>query len=173
MMLFILCRPFSEHCHCWGWTLATYRGTGYGTCYRGDRLYDTPEVQAMVTKWMQFWSRYRTILTADVIHVKRPDMQQIDALLHVDYNTSASIAGLLMVYNPAFDGGNSTTLLKVPLYYTGESDAVVLQHEEADELAEIHTLDRDFSIAITVSLPPSGITYYVIKRRPAASGAWG
>jgi hypothetical protein len=69
-----------------------------------------------------------------------------------------------MVYNPAFDGGNSTTQLKVPLYYTGESDAVMLQHEEADG-QEVRTLDRDYSIAINVSLPPLGITYYVIKRR--------
>lgn len=182
--------PFSEHFKCWEWTLATYLGTGYGTCYRGSRLYDTPEVQAMVTKWMGFWSKYRTILTADIIHVKRPDGQQIDALLHVDYNRSASVAGLLMVYNPAFDGGNSTTMLKVPLYYTGETDIVILQHEGEGEGegdsgdgngeaeagvgvvgsiarvgSELRTLDRDFSITINVTLPPLGITYYVISRR--------
>ena len=185
--------PFSEHFKCWEWTLATYLGTGYGTCYRGSRLYDTPEVQAMVTKWMGFWSKYRTILTADIIHVKRPDGQQIDALLHVDYNRSASVAGLLMVYNPAFDGGNSTTMLKVPLYYTGETDIVILQHEGEGEGegdsgdgngeaeagvgvvgsiarvgSELRTLDRDFSITINVTLPPLGITYYVISRRQTA-----
>ena len=136
----------------------------------------------MVTRWMTFWSKYRTILTADIVHVKRPDMQQIDALLHVDHNKSATVAGLLMVYNPAFDGGNTTTLLKVPLYYTGEDDAVIVQHEEGggvDGVAkgarhgggggsggygggQLLTLDRDYSISINVTLPPLGITYYVI-----------
>ena len=54
--------PLSEHQRAWEWTLATYLGAGYGTCYRGDRLFDTPAVQAMVTRWMTFWVRYRAIL---------------------------------------------------------------------------------------------------------------
>jgi hypothetical protein len=29
----------------------------------------------MVAKWMGVWTKYRYILTQDVIHVKRPDMQ--------------------------------------------------------------------------------------------------
>ncbi len=36
---------------------------GVGACYRGDRLYDTPAVQAVVTKWTSFWIKYRDILT--------------------------------------------------------------------------------------------------------------
>ncbi len=60
----------------------------------------------MVTRWMSFWVRYRPILTQDVVHIKRPDMQQIDALLHVDANATAEVCGLLMVFNPAFGGGN-------------------------------------------------------------------
>jgi hypothetical protein len=52
--------------------LCRYIGAGVGACYRGDELYDTPEVMKMVQKWTTVWSRYRTILTQDIVHVKRP-----------------------------------------------------------------------------------------------------
>merc|ERR1712100_133854 len=43
--------PLSEHILDWEWTLATFIGAGVGACYRGNRLFDTPEVEAMVKKW--------------------------------------------------------------------------------------------------------------------------
>lgn len=63
-------------------------------------LQDTPAVQTMVAKWTQFWVQYRSILTQDIVHVKRPDMQSIDSLMHVSANTSMDVAALAMVYNP-------------------------------------------------------------------------
>jgi hypothetical protein len=154
--------PFSENYDAWEWTLATYLGAGYGTCYRGDRLYDTPKVQAMVTKWMRFWVQYRRILTQDVVHVKRPDMQRIDAIAHVDANVTTSVCALLMVYNPAFWGGNMTATLHLPLYYTGVTDAVTVSREEG--AAVRMGLRRDYSVHVNVSLPPLGITYFVVRR---------
>jgi len=161
--------PFAEHFEAWEWTLATYLGAGYGTCYRGDRLYDTPKVQAMVSKWMAFWVRYRAILSQDVVHVKRPDMQRIDAIAHIDSNASAAICALLMVYNPAVSGGNATAKLSLPLYFSGESEAVMLSREEGP-LSRV-ALRRDYSISLNVSLPPLGITYFVVRRLKPAAGS--
>ena len=62
-------------------------------------MYDSPAVEAMVKIWTGFWQTYRTILVKDVVHVKRPDYQSIDAVMHVDANRSA-LCALLMVYNP-------------------------------------------------------------------------
>ena len=158
--------PLSEHLRAWEWTLATYLGMGYGACYRGDRLFDTPAVQAMVTRWMSFWVRYRAILIQDVVHVRRPDMQQIDAIMHVDANATTSTCALMMVFNPAFGGGNATARIRIPLYYTGETEAVMLSQEEG--VPRRTSLRRDFSVSVNVSLPPLGITYFVARREKTA-----
>lgn len=91
-----------------------YACPGVGACYRGNRLYDTPAVQAVVSKWTAFWVKYRSILVQDVIHVKRPDMQSIDCLMHVTANKTASVAALAMVYNPTQQAQNAT--LHLDLY---------------------------------------------------------
>jgi hypothetical protein len=63
--------PFAENIEAWEWTLGTFLGHGRGACYRGDRLFDTPLVQSMVTKWTTFWVKYRAILIQDIIHIRR------------------------------------------------------------------------------------------------------
>ena len=39
------------------------------------RLFDSDKVQSLVTKWVGFYKTYREILTSDIVHVRRPDMQ--------------------------------------------------------------------------------------------------
>ena len=50
---------------------------GVAACYRGFRLYDSNSTKALVKKWVDFYKTYRDIITSDIIHVKRPDMQVI------------------------------------------------------------------------------------------------
>lgn len=133
-----------------------------GACYRGDRLYDTPATRAMVTKWMAFWSKYRAILTQDIIHVKRPDMQSVDVLLHVSANASEAVCGLAMLYNPTLSE-LSVTQLALPLYYSGEHEAVLLSQEEGE--SRTVAVHRDYSIVVNATVPPNGVTYFVIKRK--------
>ena len=40
-----------------------------------DRLFDSDKVQSLVKKWVGFYKTYRDILTSDIVHVRRPDMQ--------------------------------------------------------------------------------------------------
>ena len=114
----------------------------------------------MVAKWMAFWTKYRAILTQDIIHVKRPDMQSIDALMHVTANMSAPVAALAMLYNPTL--ATQTAKLELPLYYSGEGDEVLIAREEG--AFEAVSLARDYSVGVNVTLPPRGITYFVVKR---------
>jgi len=155
--------PFSQTGKAWDMTLANYLGAGVGACYRGDRLYDTPAVQAMVTKWMSFWVKYRAILTQDIIHVKRPDMQSVDVLLHVSANVSDAVCALAMLYNPTLQV-QSVTQLALPLYYSGEHEAVLLAQEEGTFGAV--PVRRDYSIVVNATVPPAAVTYFVIKRKP-------
>jgi hypothetical protein len=53
--------PFAQNIQAWNWTLATFLGHGRGACYRGDHLFDTPQVQAMVGFWAAFWEKYHLL----------------------------------------------------------------------------------------------------------------
>ena len=44
-------------------------GAGVAACYRGYRLYDSDVTKALVTKWVSFYKKYRSILIRDVVHV--------------------------------------------------------------------------------------------------------
>jgi hypothetical protein len=116
----------------------------------------------MVTKWMGFWSKYRSILTQDIVHVKRPDMQSVDTIMHVSANMTDPVAALAMLYNPTLTTKTATVIL--PLYYTGEEDTVVVVQEES--VMGAVKLKRDYSIVVNATLKPHGVTYFVI-RRPA------
>ena len=78
--------PIADHLAEYEYVLATYLGTGTQAAYRGKRLYDekVPESKAMVTKWVSWFKQYREILNADIIHIRRPDLHGIDAMLHVN-----------------------------------------------------------------------------------------
>lgn len=152
--------PFSDNAEAWNFTLAMYLGAGVGACYRGNELYDSPAVMAIVQRWTKFWVQYRSILTQDIIHVRRPDMQSIDSLLHVSANASDTVAGLAMFYNPSLTAQNAT--FDLDMYYTGETGSVTVSVEEGAPTTM--TLARDYSITLAVSLGPREVTYAVIRR---------
>ena len=152
--------PFAATGNAWEFTLANYVGAGVGACYRGDRLYDTPAVQAMVKKWMGFWQQYRSILTQDIIHVRRPDMQAVDVILHVDANASQPVAALAMLYNPTL--GVLEASVDLPLYYTGEVGDVFVRYEEG--VAQKVKLGRDYSVRVKATVAPQSSTYVVVQR---------
>ena len=124
--------PFKEHPETWEWALASFIGAGVGTCYRGSRLFDTPEIERMVAKI--FWVRHRRILTEDILHVRRPTVSGYDCLCHVSsvlQHPDDAEAMLCMVYNPTETIVQDS--LRVSAYYTGmqEGDAVMVT--EADD----------------------------------------
>ena len=59
---------------------------------------------------------YRDILTTDVIHIRRPDGQGLDAFMHAGPQLPAH-QGFALVFNPTLT--NITAPLTFPLYYTG------------------------------------------------------
>ena len=67
--------PLEQHLLEYEWALAQYLGYGVAACYRGDVLYDGPNSEALVKKWVTFYKDYRDIINSDIVHVKRPDMQ--------------------------------------------------------------------------------------------------
>jgi hypothetical protein len=90
---------------------------GIAACYRGPGLYDTPVVRDMVKSWVAWFKQYRRILTADIIHVRRPDGQSIDGIVHVDAGAANGHIAMVAFFNPTQGPLNASVML--PLYYAG------------------------------------------------------
>ena len=121
------------------------------------RLYDSDETKAVVAKWVSFYKRHRAIVTSDIVHVRRPDMQSIDAFMHV--NPFLPEKGLAMVFNPTDSSIKQS--LRLPLYYTGLSDTALVSEQEGEGRAV--KLARDYSIDVEVELDARSLTWFLIK----------
>ena len=149
--------PLAEHLDAYEAHLAQNLGAGVQACYRGPRLYDTQATKAVVSRWVAFYKRYRDILDADIIHVRRPDGRDLDCILHV--NPQLPIRGLAMVHNPL---GQDIVRrpLRLPLYYTGLTQVAEVREQEGEPVK--HWLARDFSIWLSVSIPARGVTWFTV-----------
>lgn len=148
--------PLRDHLPHYEQRLANLFGAGVQACYRGPQLYDTPETQTLVKKWVDFYKRHRRILDSDIIHLRRPDGRDYDAILHVD--PTGEEKGLLMVYNPL--DTPIERMLKVDLYYTGlREQATVSENGKAGNVMHL-----DGSVLhLPVSIPANGQVWFVLK----------
>ena len=64
--------------------LGQYLSAGVAACYRGFRLFESQASRTPVKTWVNFYKKYREVLNGDIIHVRRPTMQDIDSFLHVN-----------------------------------------------------------------------------------------
>jgi hypothetical protein len=149
--------PLAEHLPHYGQRLADLFGAGVQAAWRGKRLYDTPATLELVKKWVSFYKKHRAILDADIIHVRRPDGRDLDAILHV--NPGAEEKGLLMVYNP-LDHAVKKDLI-VNIYYTGLSEVATIS--ENDQSSEKYTISRNYEITLPVSVEANSESWYIIK----------
>ena len=149
--------PLSKHLLEYEWALAQYLGAGVAACYRGYRLYDSNETKAIVQKWVAFYKKYRDILTSDIYHLRRPDMQGIDAFMHVNYKLENK--GLIMVFNPTDKQLNLN--LTVPLYFTGITKAASIA--EQGKNAKVYELGLDHTVEIPLAMDPMKITWFLVK----------
>jgi hypothetical protein len=148
--------PLKDHLPHYGERLANLFGAGVQACYRGPRLYDADDTRALVKRWVAFYKKHRAILDSDIIHLRRADGRDLDYILHV--NPEIAEKGLLMVYNP-LDHEVSKTLA-VPLYYAGlEGEARV---REQDGPPRIFPLDHVGKLALPVTVPARGVTWFVV-----------
>ena len=149
--------PLKEHLNHYGQRLANLFGAGVQACYRGPELYDAPETKALVSKWVEFYKQHRQILDGDIIHVRRPDGRDYDAILHV--NPQGEEKGLLMIYNPLNETINRK--IRVNLLYTG----LKRQASVTDSRGMTRTIDIDSSnqALITCEIPANGQEWLVFR----------
>ncbi len=149
--------PLREHLADYEQHLANNLGYGAQACYRGPRLYDSPETKAAVIRWVSWFKKYRDILESDVVHVRRADGRNLDAVLHV--NPALPIKGLAMIYNPTEEALEQEIVL--PLYYTGLDDTALVSESDAKPIRL--KLDREYRIRIRPRVPPRSNTWFVIR----------
>lgn len=149
--------PLNQHISHYNQRLANLFGAGVQACYRGPQLYDTPETREVVKSWVDFYKKHRQILDSDIIHIRRPDGKDYDAILHV--NPNGKEKGLLMVYNPL--NIEITRTLRINVYYTGLHNKV----QVTDSKGKITNLspDRKYFIDLRVTIPAKSQSWWVMK----------
>ena len=148
--------PLKDHLPHYGQRLANLFGAGVQACYRGPQLFDSPQTRELVKKWVGFYKRHREVLDSDIIHLRRPDGRDYDAILHV--NPQGKEKGLLMVYNPLDEPIRRK--LKVNLYYSGLKDKVMVSEQEGP--ARCLQLDRDYQAELEVVIPAKSQTWFTL-----------
>ena len=142
---------------------AMHMGYGVsGVCWRGTRFFDGPKSKAIVTGWIHFYKKYRQTLTnGGLVHVRRPDGQGLDAILHTNLAGGPSgERGILFVFNPTLKP--ITTALRINLYYTGLNDtAEVLLHDDGSP--ELLRLARDYSVRVQLTVAAGGYSWFAIR----------
>jgi hypothetical protein len=149
--------PLKDHLPHYGQRLADLFGAGVQAAYRGARLYDAPETLELVKKWVDFYKQHRAILDADIIHIKRADGKNPDAILHV--NPANDEKGLLFVYNPSDKKVEQNMTFSV--YYTGLSKSASVS--TSDGKTSKYSIDRNYEITIPVNIEPNSQSWYIIK----------
>ena len=132
-------------------------GAGVQACYRGPRLYDTPETKAVVTNVINWYKKYRDILNSDIVHLKRPSGKDWDGFLHV--NPKLKEKGFVMVFNPL--DKDVVREIKLPLYYTGISKTAYVREKEGP--GKKYNLDREYEIKVKVTIPANSYTWLVVE----------
>ena len=149
--------PLSEHLSDYEQLMVQYYGAGIQACYRGPRLYDTETTKQTVIRVIDWYKRYRQILNADIIHLRRPDGRDWDGILHVDPNLPEK--GLLMLYNPLKVPIKRS--IQVPLYYAGLETTAVFK--EKGGKSQKLKLNRSYEATLEVEIPAEGFTWYVVN----------
>ena len=149
--------PLKDHLPHYGQRLANLFGAGVQACYRGPQLYDTPETKQLVKTWVDFYKKHREVLDGDIIHVRRPDGRDYDAILHV--NPHGKERGLLMVYNPLEEPIRKQ--ISVDLYYTGLTQTATL-YEQDGKARKVRIDDRHKAL-IDIEVPAKSQTWFVIR----------
>ncbi|MBB6051923.1 alpha-galactosidase [Armatimonas rosea] len=149
--------PLKDHLPDYERHLQNNLGYGAQACYRGPRLYDTPETKALVTKWVAWFKAHRAILESDLLHLRRADGRDWDGVLHV--NPALKEKALAVLFNPTDQP--ITRALRLPLYYTGLTKSAKLA--VGGGKAKTYTLERDYSVTVQVTIPAGGMEWLVVE----------
>ncbi|WP_454880848.1 alpha-galactosidase [Sphingobacterium detergens] len=150
--------PLHEHQEDYKQLMMQYYGAGVQACYRGPRLYDTEQTKQTVIDVIQWYKKYRTILNADLIHLRRADGRDWDGFLHVNAAEKGS-KGLGMLFNPLKTA--ITRTIEIPLYYTGLKGAAKITFD--DKTVKTASLDHLGKTTMTITIPAESYRWFTVE----------
>ena len=148
--------PLQDHLKDYEMLMVQYYGAGVQACYRGPRLYDSEKTKSLVTNTIGWYKKYRDILNAPIIHLRRADGRDWDGFMHV--STTLKDRAFVLLFNPTKQA--ITRKISLPLYYSGLKGAVVVSKK--DELKSLATIKED-KINLEVTIPAEGYSWYVLR----------
>ncbi len=115
--------PLKQNLKDYEWALFQHMVSGVLPCFRGKKLYDCDETQAVVQKWVDFYKKYRRVLNGITVHFLPAVMDknnpqrctELDAILNC--LPQGEVRGILAVFNQT--DREISKQIKVPLFYTG------------------------------------------------------
>ena len=149
--------PLCENLEKYENQLVQYLASGCQMTIRGRRIYDTPETKTMVKKWIDWFLKYRSILTSDVLHIGRPTGRDLDCIVHV--NPELKEKAIVVVFNPTESDVTKEILL--PLYYTGLKDNASVREQEGP--GRNYKLDDQGRAFVEVTVPAGRFNWYVVE----------
>ncbi len=149
--------PLSEHLKDYNQLMVQYYGAGVQACYRGPRLYDADTTRKIVTHVINWYKKYRDILNADIIHLRRADGRDWDGIMHVD--PAQKIKGMVLLFNPLKE--KITRTIQLPLYYTGITGIAHVREQEG--AAKLFTVDREHYITLQCTIAPESYTWFTVE----------
>lgn len=149
--------PLNKHLYEYKTLMFQNYGAGVQACYRGPRLYDSEETKSVVVEIIDWYKKYRNILNSDIIHLRKPDARDWDGIMHV--STTEKEKALALFFNPLDE--EITRVIKLPLYYTGLTKTAQVREQEGK--TKKYTLNRDYTIDLTVTIPAKGYTWFVVE----------
>ncbi len=149
--------PLSEHLYEYKTLMFQNYGAGIQACYRGPRLYDTPETKKVVKEIISWYKKYRRILNSDIIHLRKPDARDWDGIMHVD--PKGKEKGLALFFNPTKK--DIIRKIQLPMYYTGLKKNAMIREQEKTSIS--YCLDENLNVELEVKILANSYTWYVIE----------
>ncbi len=149
--------PLKDHLQDYEQHLLNNFGFGAQSCYRGPRLYDSPETKKVVIDAVTWFKKHRAILESDVIHIKRADGRNVDAAVHV--NPNLPTMAMLVAYNPSNEPVKAT--ITVPLYYSGLRGSC--RYSISGLIEKSGKLDRKDQIQISIAIKPRSMNWVAFR----------
>ena len=149
--------PLSEHLKDYQQLMVQYFGAGIQACYRGPRLFDTEVTKNMVAGTVSWYKKYRNILNADIISLRRADARDWDGWMHVD--PKGKEKGFVILFNPKNERIKET--ITIPMYYTGRKGNAIVTNEMGNSVSKKISVSNEMQIQ--VEIPANGYTWFVIN----------
>lgn len=149
--------PLKDHLKDYEMLMVQYYGAGVQACYRGPRLYDTTTTKALVSNTVSWYKKYRDILNAPIVHLRRADGRDWDGFMHV--SPTLKDRAFVLLFNPTDQVINRQ--VSIPLYYTGLGPKAFVFEKDATHWQSM--ADNKGNLKLNVSIPAGGYSWYVIR----------